>query len=130
MKGIDFYKTLNVKNMVDRREILANGSVDEVWDKLLEKLKWNGYTIVTENPKTNLFVKKGSKGMSIFSGGISDSSSGSEYDYREITINLFPKEENKVLVEFLIKFTWITWGKIGRKSDVNTFLELFKDEVT
>ena len=112
--------------MVDKREILANGSIDEVWDQLIDHLKSEGYTIVTENPKSQVFVKKGKKSASILSGGMSDTSSGSEYDYREITINLKPKEENKVLVEFLIKFTWITWGKIGRKDDVNRMFNDFK----
>ncbi|MCG3260982.1 MAG: hypothetical protein H7644_14600 [Candidatus Heimdallarchaeota archaeon] len=115
--------------MVDKREILALGEIDEVWDKLISHLKSEGYTIVNEKPKSQVFVKKGSKFWSIFSGGISDSESGSEIDYREITINLIPQKEGKVLVRFLIKFTWIAAGKIGRKDDVNWMLESFKSLV-
>jgi len=116
--------------MVDKREILANGSIDEVWVKLINHLESEKYTFVTKNPKSQVFVKNGSKGWSIFSGGMSDSSSGSEYDYREITINLTPMQDNKVLVQFLIKFTWITWGKIGRKNDVNRMFNEFERMVT
>ena len=117
-------------NMV-KQETTVEKDVDTAWDIVMGYFVRNDYKVKSQTPKKQLVVERGSKGMSIISGGMSGG--GFAIDYRSIKVNFTPVGPNSTHLLINAKFTWMTAGKAGRKSylksEIESLLKDFDEEI-